>query len=47
MADYYCQEVKGWGNSSHDKLGTKNPNKLNDKGEMVNLFFYKEPWTRN
>jgi len=41
MADYYCQEVKGWGNSSHDKLGTKNPNKLNDKGEMVNLFSTK------
>lgn len=41
MADYYCQEVKGWGTSTHDKTGTKNSHKLNDNGEMVNLFSIK------
>lgn len=41
MADYYCQEIKGWGTSTHDKIGTKNSHKLNDNGEMVNLFSIK------
>ena len=38
MADYHCQEVKGWGNKAlHDK-GQKNPAKLNDASHLVQLW---------
>lgn len=37
MADYHCQEVKGWGNkASHDQKEI-NTAKLNDKGKMMQL----------
>lgn len=43
MADYHCQEVKGWGKNTatHDKSGAINSHKLNDGGEMVELFSLK------
>jgi hypothetical protein len=38
MADYHCQEVKGWGTKApHDK-GQKNPAKLNDASHLVQLW---------
>ena len=42
MADYYCQDIKGWGKkASHDKSNAINQNKLNDSGEMVQLISLK------
>ncbi|NWC11639.1 hypothetical protein HX776_22885 [Pseudomonas agarici] len=39
MADYYCQDVKGWGKeqAAHDN-SEKNPAKLNDQHRMVQLW---------
>lgn len=38
MADYHCQDVKGWGQkAAHDKA-QKNPAKLNDNGHLVQLW---------
>lgn len=38
MADYHCQEVKGWGHpASHDR-GQVNDAKLNDEGKLVQLW---------
>lgn len=39
MADYHCQDVKGWGKgqASHD-VGAKNSAKLNDQHRMVQLW---------
>ena len=39
MADYHCQDVKGWGKgqASHD-VGAKNLAKLNDQHRMVQLW---------
>lgn len=38
MADYHCQEVKGWGSKVvHDTSGV-NPAKLNDRGQLVQLW---------
>lgn len=39
MADYHCQEVKGWGSKKalHDQAQT-NPAKLNDGGRLVQLW---------
>lgn len=43
MADYYCQEKKGWGKNTakHDTANTINTHKLNDGGKMVQLFELK------
>lgn len=43
MADYYCQDTKGWGKGTakHDAVNAINSNKLNDDGEMVRLFMPK------
>lgn len=38
IADYHCQEVKGWGTPAKHDLGLHNPAKLNDKHEMVQLW---------
>ena len=38
MADYHCQDVKGWGKkTAHDKGGV-NSAKLNDAGQLVQLW---------
>lgn len=38
MADYHCQEIKGWGRkAAHDQAHT-NPAKLNDGSRMVQLW---------
>lgn len=38
LADYHCQDVKGWGSPAKHDLGQHNPAKLNDKHEMVQLW---------
>lgn len=38
LADYHCQDIKGWGNPAQHDLGQHNPAKLNDKHEMVQLW---------
>ncbi len=38
MADYHCQEIKGWGNKALHDQKEMNTAKLNDKGEMMQLW---------
>lgn len=38
MADYHCQDVKGWGRKARHDSGDKNSAKLNDSGHMVQLW---------
>ncbi len=38
LADYHCQDIKGWGSPAKHDLGLHNPAKLNDKHEMVQLW---------
>ena len=38
LADYHCQDVKGWGSPAPHDMGQLNPAKLNDKHEMVQLW---------
>jgi len=38
LADYHCQDIKGWGAPAKHDLGLHNPAKLNDKHEMVQLW---------
>lgn len=38
MADYHCQDVKGWGRKARHDSGEKNSAKLNDSGHMVQLW---------
>jgi hypothetical protein len=38
MADYYCQDVKGWGVKVRHDSGDKNAAKLNDSGRLVQLW---------
>lgn len=38
LADYHCQDIKGWGSPAQHDLGLHNPAKLNDKHEMVQLW---------
>lgn len=38
MADYHCQEIKGWGKKAAHDIGTINPAKLNDGGHLVQLW---------
>lgn len=38
MADYHCQDVKGWGTKAHHDKGQKNPAKLNDASHLVQLW---------
>lgn len=38
LADYHCQEVKRWGTAAPHDMGQRNPAKLNDKHEMVQLW---------
>ena len=43
MADYHCQQIKGWGKDTakHDNSNAINSHKLNDGGKMVQLFELK------
>lgn len=43
MADYHCQQIKGWGKETakHDNPNAINSHKLNDGGQMVQLFELK------
>lgn len=38
MADYHCQQVKGWGKPVVHDQGAVNPAKLNDAGKLVQLW---------
>lgn len=38
MADYHCQDVKGWGVKVRHDSGDKNAAKLNDSGRLVQLW---------
>ena len=38
MADYHCQDVKGWGAKVRHDAGNKNSAKLNDGGRLVALW---------
>lgn len=38
MADYHCQEIKRWGKQAQHDGGHRNPAKLNDDGELVQLW---------
>lgn len=38
MADYHCQETKGWGEKAAHDQGKVNPAKLNDKSCLVQLW---------
>lgn len=38
MADYHCQDVKGWGQRAAHDQGAANPAKLNDNHRMVQLW---------
>lgn len=38
MADYHCQEIKRWGSPAEHDGGHRNPAKLNDDGELVQLW---------
>ena len=38
MADYHCQDVKGWGSKAKHDSGNKNSAKLNDSGHLVQLW---------
>ncbi len=38
MADYHCQEIKGWGEKAAHDQGKVNPAKLNDKSCLVQLW---------
>jgi hypothetical protein len=38
MADYHCQEVKGWGAAARHDAAMTNPAKLNDASRMVQLW---------
>lgn len=38
MADYYCQDVKGWGAKVRHDQGARNSAKLNDNGQLVQLW---------
>jgi hypothetical protein len=38
LADYYCQNTKGWGIKARHDTGAVNSAKLNDAGQMVQLF---------
>lgn len=43
MADYHCQQIKGWGKDTakHDDANAINSHKLNDGGKMVQLLEIK------
>ncbi|WP_336041482.1 hypothetical protein [Acinetobacter dispersus] len=43
MADYHCQQIKGWGKDTakHDGANAINSHKLNDGGKMVQLLEIK------
>lgn len=38
MADYHCQEIKGWGERAAHDRGLTNPAKLNDRHRLVQLW---------
>lgn len=38
MADYHCQEIKGWGSKVQHDRGAKNSAKLNDGGHLIQLW---------
>ncbi|WP_156526388.1 hypothetical protein [Cupriavidus gilardii] len=38
MADYHCQEIKRWGKQAQHDGGHRNPAKLNDDSELVQLW---------
>lgn len=38
MADYHCQDTKAWGTPARHDMGQRNPAKLNDKNELVQLW---------
>lgn len=38
MADYHCQDVKGWGSPVQHDQGARNTAKLNDSGQLVQLW---------
>lgn len=38
MADYHCQGVQGWGSKVAHDTGGINPAKLNDRGQLVQLW---------
>lgn len=38
MADYHCQDVKGWGAKVRHDQGARNSAKLNDNGQLVPLW---------
>lgn len=38
LADYHCQDVKGWGTPMQHDQGARNTAKLNDNGQLVQLW---------
>lgn len=38
MADFHCQEIKGWGEKAPHDQGQTNPAKLNDRNRLVQLW---------